>query len=307
MGRGWLVVPVVLTAVLTGVLAASQLMQARTNPPNIDVNILIDRLIPEDFDFTKLSKEDEEAIISCVREQNEKWDAAGYANTTIDPPPDEILLLPGEYIKIWGCPDRLITYQTFIQSPPVTSDELRDFIRRRIFLLKAFAEGAPDYRIDAWVSPVKPLTEKEYDELVSRHGLEIVTTTFKYMRKDTGEVVATGGGFGFLTSPPEHRLKTLQEELLPPGVELEYRITSFSVSTTAEALLKLQKDPLILIVDFGPLDIIYQYAKQGAVVYFFGPRRLHGAYHVLTAALSSNIDQSELYRLKEYANILLNG
>jgi hypothetical protein len=90
---------------------------------------------------------------------------------------------------------------------------------------------------------------------------------------------------------------------LPPGVKLEYRIVAFGVASTVESLLKLQNDPMILLVDVGPLDILYHYVQQGALVFLIGPERYMGD-HLLTYARLANIDP---YELKEYANKLLNG
>jgi len=267
------------------------------------VSLLVRRLIPEDIDFTELPEEDIEAITSCMIELAERWTGAGYANTTKDPAPDEVIYVSGERISIWGCPGKLIIYK--FGGGPEKPDEFREFVRRRIYLLKALAEGVPEYKIKirAWVSPVKPLTDRELEELVARYGLELITTTFKYTRSDTGEYVATGGGVGPWLTPPEHRLKALQEELLPPGVKLEYRIVAFGVASTVESLLKLQNDPMILLVDVGPLDILYHYVQQGALVFLIGPERRMGD-HLLTYARLANIDP---YELKEYANKLLNG
>jgi hypothetical protein len=158
------------------------------------VSLLVRRLIPEDIDFTELPEEDIEAITSCAREMMERWNGAGYANTTKDPAPDEVIYVSGERISIWGCPGKLIIYK--LGGGPKKPDEFREFVRRRIYLLKALAEGMPEYKIRAWVSPVKPLTDRELEELVARYGLELITTTFKYTRSDAGEYVATGGGLG---------------------------------------------------------------------------------------------------------------
>ncbi len=296
-----LIVPAAVLIGLLGLVIAPELTQTRGVSTPLDVSLLVRRLIPADTDLTELSEEDIEAITSCAREMMERWNGVGYYNTTKDPAPDEVIYVSGERISIWGCPGKLIIYK--FGGGPEKPDEFREFVRRRIYLLKALAEGVPEYKIKAWVSPVKPLTDRELEELVARYGLELITTTFKYTRSDTGEYVATGGGVGPWLTPPEHRLKALQEELLPPGVKLEYRIVAFGVASAVESLLKLQNDPMILLVDVGPLDILYHYVQQGALVFLIGPERRMGD-HLLTYARLANIDP---YELKEYANKLLNG
>jgi hypothetical protein len=179
---------------LLGLVIASELTQTRGVSTPLDVSLLVRRLIPADIDLTELSEEDIEAITSCMREMVERWRGAGYANTTKDPAPDEVIYVSGEHIRIWGCPGKLIIYK--LGGGQEKPDEFREFVRRRIYLLRALAEGVPEYKIGAWVSPVKPLTDRELEELVARYGLELITTTFKYTRSDTGEYVATGGGLG---------------------------------------------------------------------------------------------------------------
>ncbi len=195
LGKKFLLI--VLAAVLIGLLGlviAPELTRTREVSTPLDASLLVRRLIPEDIDFTKLPEEDIEAITSCAWELAERWTRAGYANTTKDPPPDEVIYVSGERISIWGCPGKLIIYK--FGGGPEKPDEFREFVRRRIYLLKALAEGVPEYKIKAWVSPVKPLTDRELEELVARYGLELITTTSKYTRSDTGEYVATGGGLG---------------------------------------------------------------------------------------------------------------
>ncbi|MEM2237513.1 MAG: hypothetical protein QXR26_02030 [Candidatus Caldarchaeum sp.] len=92
--------------------------------------------------------------------------------------------------------------------------------------------------------------------------------------------------------PPIHHVE-LAEERLPQGVELAYQIVSFGVTADMRSLLELQKHPLALLVDLGPLDVAHRYARLGAyvaVVQRFGD-------HVLTYALINRVDPRELKEL----------
>ncbi|MEN2974806.1 MAG: hypothetical protein ABDH32_04415 [Candidatus Caldarchaeales archaeon] len=286
----------ILTAVFLGVTFSSHVIIQQDALNSIKANVLIGKLIShENFAeyFDKLPENDKAAIMNCINDLSKKWETAGYTST-YDPPPDEIIYKSGERISIWGCPDTFIMFK--VGGHPETLNDFKDFIKRRITLLKILATEVPDYKIETWVSPVKPLTLQEYESLVSQYKLEIISTTFKYIRKDTGELVASGGRLGPWLRPPEHRLETIKEELLPPGVEIDYRIVAFAVSSTTSSLINLQKDPLILIVDIGPLDVLYRYANSGAYIVMRSPK-YYGGDHLLTAALLIGFDP---YELKEY-------
>ncbi len=296
----YLIISILVTAFI-GATLTFYTTEQQYNPNVIEADILLSRMIPDhdDYWWDTLPEEGRKAIWKCTLDLLERWGPA-YVNSTQDPPPDEEIRVAGQVIKIWGCPDAFISVK--LGGGPDSIDEFREFIRRRITVLKILAADAPDHKLGAWVSPIKPLTSEEFDALISKHGLEVISTNFRYIRKDTGERVATGGGFGLL-QPPEHRLKGIQEDLLPPGVEIDYRIVDFSVYSTAQSLLNLQNDPLILIVDVGPLDVLYQYARRGAYIFWSSPWRYSGP-SILVAALVYNVDT---YELREYVEGLLAG
>ncbi|MEN2974854.1 MAG: hypothetical protein ABDH32_04660 [Candidatus Caldarchaeales archaeon] len=198
------------------------------------------------------------SIAECIRELAVRWRDV----RTSDPPPDEVIELSGEKILVWGCRGKFIYLDAYTT---VRSEaEASAYISRRIKLLKYLASAYPDHVLDAVVSPIKPLTLEDYAKLI-RDGINVTWTKYQLVKLKTGEYVG-GGVFSFPTSIEDH-IKRHHGNV--SGLSIQ--ILDFKVKASISKLMKLQENPLVLLVDVGPLDVVYKYVKEGAMVYIKRP------------------------------------
>ena len=173
------------------------------------------------------------------------------------------------YVKFRWCPlpdshERVEEYRK----------EIEMYAKRRLETLEWLYRKEPGMKIYANIHLIRPVEAEEYMELVRKYNLTVIAIKDAYFDKN-GEFLVGGVGPGNISEALRIALSSLMRHGVIKSVdEIRILISGFIVYENVSKLYKLQEDPLVYLVDVGPMDVIMRYKAMGYVVVGSGPEWL---------------------------------